>query len=51
MNTKIEDMDNKDSYLNYLDDDDKEKSHSHFEELDWFKGVQRGAPNQRIATK
>ena len=39
LNTRIEEMDNEDSYLTDSDDDHKEKSHFHFEETDWFQGV------------
>ena len=32
-------MENEDSNLTNSDDDEKEKSHFQFEEIDWFQGV------------
>ena len=39
MNTRIEDMENKDSDFTNSDDDGKEKSHFQFEETYWFQVV------------
>ena len=39
MNTIIEEIDNEYSDLTNSDDEDKETSHFHFEEIEWFEGV------------
>ena len=51
MNTRIEEMENKDSNLSNSDNDYEEKSHFQFEEIDWFQGVHQNPgviPNKRF---
>ena len=50
LNTKIEEIENEDSFLSDSDCDDKKKSHLQFGETEWFQGVRQTTvvlPNER----